>query len=130
MRPAILLLASDPLIRKAVRRALETEDYCVMTADDVDAAGELLTNFSPDLLIVRPYIRSLPGHQAAEYLRRIRPGIPVLIVGGLLDDSSLEDREVLERFEIFPKPYTPAELLGKVREVLAKHRRPAASGES
>ena len=125
MRPAILLLASDPLTRRVLRRTLDTQDYCIMTAEDLDSAEELLRNFNPDLLIVRPYIQNVSGHEAAAYLRRIRPGIPVLIVGGLLDDEQLESREILQHFEIFPKPYTPAELLRKVKEVLAKRTIPS-----
>jgi hypothetical protein len=44
----------------------------------------------------------------------------VLIVGGLLDDDRLRNRELLQGFEVFPKPYTPAELLKKVQDVLSK----------
>jgi DNA-binding NtrC family response regulator len=54
------------------------------------------------------------------YLRRTHPGIPVLLMGGLLDDESLENREILQGFEMFPKPFTASDLLKKVKEVLAK----------
>jgi hypothetical protein len=49
------------------------------------------------------------------------PGIPVLIVGSILDDGGLENREVLQGFEIFPKPFKAAELLDKVKVVLVKY---------
>lgn len=42
-------------------------------------------------------------------------------MGGLLDDGSLENREILHGFEMFPKPFRAAELLDKVKEVLAGH---------
>ncbi len=42
----------------------------------------------------------------------------VLILGGLLDDDRLRYREELEGFEVFPKPYTGAQLIEKVKEVL------------
>ena len=57
------------------------------------------------------------------YLRNLCPGIPVLFVGGILNDPDLENREALLNFEVFPKPYEAAELLDKVREVLSKHSR-------
>jgi hypothetical protein len=44
----------------------------------------------------------------------------VLMVGGLLDDERLQYRESLQGFEVFPKPYTAAELLQKVKDVLNK----------
>jgi hypothetical protein len=55
------------------------------------------------------------------YLRRLCPGIPVLLVGGILNDPDLQNREALLNFEVFPKPYEAVELLDKVGEVLSKH---------
>jgi hypothetical protein len=46
----------------------------------------------------------------------------VLILGGLLDDLRLVNREELQGFEVFPKPYPAAELLRKIEEVLSKPR--------
>ena len=43
-------------------------------------------------------------------------------MGGLLDDERLHYREALQGFEVFPKPYTAAELLQKVKDVLSKPR--------
>lgn len=54
------------------------------------------------------------------YLRRRCPGIPVLIVAGLLDDVELKDREALQEFEVFPKPFRAVELLDKVKDFLLK----------
>jgi hypothetical protein len=42
----------------------------------------------------------------------------VLILGGLLDDPRLQYREELAGFEVFPKPYTAAQFLEKVKDVL------------
>lgn len=121
MNEIILFLASAPVIRKAICNALESKGYIVMTASDLSHAVECLEKYTPDLLLVRHYTESVPGHEAAMYLRKTRPGIPVLLVGGLLDDPSLEDRENLRGFEVFPKPFTATELLDKVRDVLDKH---------
>jgi DNA-binding NtrC family response regulator len=121
MNEIILFLASAPVIRKAICKALESKGYIVVTASDLSHAVECLREYTPDLLMVRHYTESVPGHEAAIYLRKTCPGIPVLLVGGLLDDPSLEDRESLRGFEVFPKPFTAAELLDKVKEVLDKH---------
>ena len=76
----------------------------------------------PDLLKTRTYVEGLLGHEAAMYLRTKCLRMKVLMVGGLLDDERLQHREALQGFEIFPKPYTAAELLQKVRDVLSKPR--------
>jgi len=120
MKETILLLASETVIRKAIREALQSEGYYVLEAHDLSSAAELLKSREINLLIVRHLIENVPGHEAAMYLRSIRPGLPVLIVGGILDDPSLEYREILHNFGIFPKPYKAAELLAEVKEILLK----------
>jgi hypothetical protein len=42
----------------------------------------------------------------------------ILIVAGLLDDDRLKYRATIEGFEIFPPPFTAAQLIEKVDEVL------------
>lgn len=121
LNTTILLLVSDSAIRHVICKALESEGYSVLTASDLGVAVDLLKRCTPDLLMVRHYTESISGHDAATYLRRMCFGIPVLLVGGLLEDDGLENREILQGFEIFPKPYEAAELLEKVKEVLVKH---------
>jgi DNA-binding response OmpR family regulator len=118
MNNLILFLVSDPVIGKVISTALESKGYFVLNAADIDHAERFMRDFSPDLLMVRPYTENVSGFDAATYLRRIRPGIPVLIVGGILDDPALDDRDAVKRFEIFPKPFQAVELLAKVREML------------
>jgi CheY-like chemotaxis protein len=91
----------------------------VLTAASLGAAVDRLRESRPDLLVIRPYIDNMTGHDAATYLRTRNPGMAVLIVSGLMDDDRLRMRESLQAFEIFPKPFTAVELLKKVGEVLA-----------
>jgi CheY-like chemotaxis protein len=120
MYTTILFLASDPVIRTVICEALESEGYCVLAAGDVGSAVDRLKECTPDLFMVRHYTEGISGHDAAIYIRKMLPGIPVLIVGGLLDDDRLENREMLQGFEVFPKPFKAADLLEKVKEVLVK----------
>lgn len=120
MKKTILLLVSDSAIRSAISKSLQSEGYFVMEADAIDRAVKWVKEYSPDMLIARHYTQNISGHDAAVYLRRLCPGMPVLLVGGLLDDPGLENREALQGFEIFPKPYKAAELLARVNEVLAR----------
>ena len=85
-------------------------------------AVDRLNECTPALLITRTYVESLPGHEAAMYLRTKCPEMKVLMVGGLLDDERLEYRAALQGFEVFPKPYTAAALLKEVKDVLSKPR--------
>ena len=128
LKETILLLASETVIRKVVCNALETHGYTVLTAHDLSGAENWLKDCTPHLLIVRHYIDNVTGHEAALYLRSKRPGLPVLILGGILDDPALEDREAVRDFEIFPKPYQASELIDKVKEVLLRYKASRNSG--
>jgi CheY-like chemotaxis protein len=118
MTTTILLLVSDPIVRSVLKETLEHEGYMVMAAGDLGQAVDRLKECAPDLLITRSYVQGLPGHDAAMYLRTKCLKMKVLLVGGILDDDRLKYREELQGFEVFPKPYSPAELLQKVKDVL------------
>jgi DNA-binding NtrC family response regulator len=109
---------SDPLVRSVFGETLERAGYLVVPTGDLGSALDRLKESAPNLLITRTYVSSMPGHEAAKYLRASHPLMRVLILGGLLDDDRLRYREELEGFEIFPKPYTGAQLIEKVKEVL------------
>jgi DNA-binding NarL/FixJ family response regulator len=120
IKTTILLLVSDPVVRSVLDEILQREGYMVLATGYLGQAVDRLKQSAPDLLITRTYVQGMPGHDAAKYLRTKRPRMRVLILGGLLDDERLQHREALQGFEVFPKPYTVAELLQTVKHVLSK----------
>jgi CheY-like chemotaxis protein len=114
----ILLLDSDPVMRAALRDALAGAGYLVVVAADLGSAVDRLRELRPDLLVMRPYINSMPGHMAADYLRTKRQGLAVLIIGGFMDDDRVRDQNAISMYHIFPKPFQRSELLASVKEVL------------
>jgi DNA-binding response OmpR family regulator len=120
MKTTILLLVSDPVVRSVLKETLEHEGYMVLATGDLGQAVDELKMCKPDLLITRTYVDGLTGHDAAMYLRSKCLKMRVLILGGVLDDERLRDREALQGFAVFPKPYAAAELLQQVTYVLNK----------
>src|ERR1700677_3555801 len=114
----ILLLDSDSVMRAVLSDALESAGYLVVTASDLGAAVDRVQDMRPDLLVVRPYINSMSGYMAADYLRTKRNGLSVLIVGGFMEDDRVRDQDALGLFHVFPKPFSRNELLASVKEVL------------
>jgi DNA-binding response OmpR family regulator len=117
---SILLLISDPLMLSVMEETLEREGYLVFPAGELGTAVNWLKDTKPDLLITRTYISGMPGHEAAKYLRNRCHQMRVLMVGGLLEDTRLQSRLVLEGFELFPKPFPAAQFIEKVKEMLGK----------
>ena len=115
----ILLLSSEPVVRSVMKEILEQAGYVVLATGSFGVAVDMLACGSIDLLITHPYIETIPGHEAAKYLRAKNPHrMGILIVAGLLDDDRLQYRAELEHFEIFPPPFTATQLIEKVEEVL------------
>ncbi len=118
----ILLLVTPPVLRLVIQETLEHEGYSVYPAGDLGTAVDKLKESKPDLLIVSPYVEDISGYDAANFLRTKLPGLPVLMMGGLMDDDRVQNRLTLKGFEVFPKPFTAADLLEKVKDALQKPR--------
>lgn len=124
MNTTILVLSSEPVVRSVIRETLEHAGYTVLATGDIGKAVDMLNDCEPDLLIIPPYVADVPGVEAAKYLRAKCPTMNVLMVAGLLDDDRLENRVTLQGFKVFPKPFTAAQLVAEVREVLHTHGTP------
>src|ERR1700691_3035268 len=115
----ILLLISDSVARVVIQEALENGGYLVMAAGDLGTAVERVSESKPDLLIISPYIEDISGYDTAKFLRTKCHGLPVLMIGGLIDEDRLKYRMGLEGLEVSPKPYAATELVSKVKDVLS-----------
>jgi CheY-like chemotaxis protein len=94
----ILLLDSEPVMRAALRDALDKVGYLVVTAGDLGEALDRLAETPPDLSITCPYINSMPGRIAADYLRTKQNGLPVLLVAGFIEDDRVEVQDSIGEF--------------------------------
>lgn len=120
MQTTILILISEPLVRQVIREVLERAGYFVMATGDLGTAVDRLGEATPDLLIVAPYVETISGNQAAQYLQSRCLSMRILMVAGLLADDRLEYRAELEKVVIFPQPFTGLQLLNKVQEILSE----------
>jgi DNA-binding response OmpR family regulator len=105
-------------MRDVVREALQSAGYLVIPAGDLGVAVDRLNEVRPDLLIVRPYINSMPGETAADYLRCRCAGLPVLVLDGFMDDDRIHVQNTIRHFHTFPRPFSREEFLAKVSDVL------------
>lgn len=120
LNATILILESYHLMRTALSEVLQNAGYLVITASDLGTAVDRLNDVQPELLIIPPYIDNLSGDTAAEYLRTKQPGLPVLMIAGFIEDDRINVEHENREFYTFPDPFSPKELVAKVRDVL-KH---------
>ncbi len=116
----ILLVEDDEMVRSLVRETLEREGYKLLDAADSVEARRIADDFKGeiDLLITDVVMPKLSGRELADQMVHSRPKIKVLYMSGYTDTAILKSG--LERGSIafLQKPFTPAALTGKVREVL------------
>ena len=123
-RRTILIMDDDSRIRSLMKRILEAAGYLVLEADGSATAASMSSTHQGriDLLIADLIMPRTDGFMTSARLLRARPEMRLLLVSGYAE-TSLSVRQNLDKLKDTPflaKPHTPAELLAKVSEVLAR----------
>jgi len=116
----ILLVEDEPRVRDAVQRALESFGYTVLAATHPDEATTVFAanNGSIDLLLSDVVMPGCDGIELHRRLCRKRSELPVLFMSGYTDRSILEEGVLAPGVPFIQKPFSPAQLVRKVRAVL------------
>ena len=116
----VLLVEDEPHMRAIAARALRAEGYRVFQAQNGQEALEVLDRHDDAVQLVVSDIAMpvVDGRSLRTQLSRRRGSLPVLLMSGYsLDD--LRRRGMIDDGEPFlQKPFAPADLARKVREVL------------
>jgi PAS domain S-box-containing protein len=116
----VLLAEDEEPVRRLSQRALELEGYTVMVAPDArDALLQLDRHAGPiHLLVTDVVMPGMSGRELASEMLRRRPDIRVLFISGYPGESILQRGFVKPGDAFLQKPFTPVELVRRVREVL------------
>jgi CheY-like chemotaxis protein len=99
---------------------LTAQGYTVIEAGNGHEALEASEGFSGDihLLVTDVVMPGMGGRDLAERLARKRPHMRVLFISGYTDDAILQHGVLDGETAFMNKPFPPASLLEKVRELL------------
>jgi len=123
----ILVVDDDPKIVALVRAYLERERFRVVTAGDGRAALRAIEEYAPRLVVLD---LMLPEVDGLAVIRRTRAmgDIPILVLSarGTTGDRIQGLSEGADDY--LPKPFSPAELVARVRTILRRTERDALDG--
>ena len=116
----ILLVEDDEMIRNLVQKVLQANGYRVLVAaNGRDAERVAGQHEGPiHLLMTDVVMPGMNGREVAERLAAARAGVRVLYLSGYTDDAIVHHGVLEPGVAFLQKPFTPAVLGRKVREVL------------
>jgi DNA-binding response OmpR family regulator len=119
----VLVVDDEPTLREVVVRYLERAGYRALEAGDGDEAEALLRNQPPDLVILD---LMLPGTDGLELCRRIRAdsALPVIMLTARGEEADRIVGLELGADDYVTKPFSPRELVARVRTVLRRTNGP------
>jgi signal transduction histidine kinase len=115
----ILLVEDEDAVRELAREVLQAGGYTVLEARHGQQALEIAEAHqgSIALLLTDVVMPGMDGPSLARHLAAIRPGIRLLYVSGYADRVA-EGEDGVPAAALLHKPFSPAVLAAKVREVL------------
>jgi two-component system cell cycle sensor histidine kinase/response regulator CckA len=116
----VLLVEDEETVRKLVRNVLQASGYTIIEAANGRQALEICRSHEGTihLAITDVVMPQMSGRELIERLAPQRPRMKVLYISGYTDDAIVEHGILDSATHFLQKPFTPAALTRKVREVL------------
>jgi two-component system cell cycle sensor histidine kinase/response regulator CckA len=116
----VLVAEDEPGVRALVGEVLGQRGYRVLEALDVEDALRICREHPDEieLLLTDVVMPVMSGRELAEHVAEIRPEIKVLYMSGYTDNIVVHHGITSIDTQFLQKPFTPAALARKVREVL------------
>jgi two-component system cell cycle sensor histidine kinase/response regulator CckA len=114
----VLLVEDEPMVRSVAERALTRHGYTVITADNGEAALEILAKGEPiDLLISDVVMPGMDGPTMVREARQSRPELKILFMSGYAEEQLRKSIDI-ENVNFLPKPFSVTELAEAARRTV------------
>ena len=116
-RPKVLVAEDDASVRLTIEFVLEDEGFDVVMAEDGEIALALALSESPDVILLDQIMPKMDGKEVLKALRdsASTAAIPVRVLTGMARGTA----EDWPGAHFVGKPFSPDELVEKIRKVLA-----------
>jgi DNA-binding response OmpR family regulator len=123
----ILLVDDEPRIREVVAQYLRRDGYQVRTAVDGASARRELSEFGPDLVVLDLMLPAVSGLDVLAEIRR-DGDLPVILLTARSEEADRVAGLELGADDYVVKPFSPRELVARVRSVLRRSTPKPATG--
>jgi len=124
----ILVVDDEPKIVELARDYLEHAGFAVVSASDGPEALMRARSDHPDLIVLDLGLPRVDGLDVTRALRR-DSNVPIVILSGRSDESDKLVGLELGADDYVTKPFSPKELVARVRAVLRRSERPVAASD-
>ncbi|HEV2467964.1 MAG TPA: response regulator transcription factor [Candidatus Sulfotelmatobacter sp.] len=114
----ILVVEDDPAVQKALRRLFETEGYTVETQSDGKSAMDSFQACAPAAVVLDLRLPKISGRDVCKEIKTIAPALPIVVLSAASDVSDKVLLLELGADDYVTKPFSPRELLARVRAAL------------
>lgn len=115
---SVLVVEDDPLLAKAIGRALDDEGFAVTMVPGCQAALSRLAAKDIDVLVTDLQLESDTGMDLLESLPTVSPRTRAVLMSGLATARDYERALNLGAVRVLCKPFTPNELIESVRHAV------------
>ncbi len=117
VKPRILIVDDETIIRDAIRRWFEFADFEVDVAEDGQVAVDKCSAHTYDIVTMDLEMPRMKGMEAIALIRKQHPALPVIIVTGYYEENAI-DTDKYRIAKVLTKPVRLQDLETEVRKVL------------
>jgi DNA-binding response OmpR family regulator len=126
---SVLVVEDEPRIAQIVQDYLRHAGFGVLTAADGASALALARDRQPDLVVLDLGLPAVDGLEVAKHLRR-ESQVPLIMLTARVEESDRLTGLELGADDYITKPFSPRELVARVRAVLRRAEPRAARDEA
>ena len=123
----ILVVEDDRAVQKALKRLFEAEGFAVEISADGKSALEAYRAATPAAVVLDLRLPAMSGRDVCREIKEQAPALPVIILSAANDVSDKVLLLELGADDYVTKPFSPRELLARVRAALRRSSRSATS---
>src|SRR6201981_1920084 len=122
----ILVVEDDRAVHRALKRLFEPEGYSAVAAFDGQSGLEVFRSAQPAAVVLDLRLPGMPGRDVCREIKQSAPAVPVIVLSAA---SDVMDKVLLLELgadDYVTKPFSPKELLARVRAAVRRSSRPVA----